>query len=131
MAQNVTLKIFTPEKTALERKVYRVVLPYGNINLTVLEDRAPTSLVLHAGMLQILREDDSVEDIYFIDRGVADIADNVCQISTAHLIRYDKISVDEAKELAQQEPQNAEFYTMILETVEGLADIIGTMVKPL
>ena len=88
MAQNVNLIIYTPEKTALERKVYRVVLPYGNTNLTVLEERAPTSLVLHAGVLQILKEDDSVEAAYFIDSGVADIADNVCKISTAHLLPY-------------------------------------------
>ena len=125
MAQNVTLKIFTPEKTALERKIYRVVLPYGNTNLTILEERAPTSLVLHEGLLQILREDDSVEDVYFIDRGVADIADDVCQISTTHLIHYDKISIDEAKELAQQEPQNSDFYNMIAKEAETLANIIG------
>lgn len=124
MAQNVTLKIFTPEKTALERKVYRVALPYGNTNLTVLEERAPTSLVLHAGLLQILREDDSVEDVYFIDRGVADIADDVCQISTSHFIHYDKINSDEAKELAEKEPQNAEFYNMIANEAETLANII-------
>lgn len=58
MVQNVTLKIFTPEKTVYDKKVYRVVLPYSNTNLTVLEDRAPTSLVLHAGLMQILREED-------------------------------------------------------------------------
>jgi len=125
MAQNVTLTIFTPEKTALDRKVYRVVLPYGRTNLTVLEDRAPTSLVLHSGLLQILREDDSVEDVYFIDSGVADIADNVCKISTAHLIHHDSMSAEEAKELAEQEPQNAEFYNMIVNTAETLAEIIG------
>ncbi|MBR1600167.1 MAG: hypothetical protein IJ677_01160 [Alphaproteobacteria bacterium] len=113
MAQNVNLIIYTPEKTALERKVYRVILPYGNTNLTVLEDRAPTSLVLHAGILQILKENDDIEVSYFIDNGVADIADNVCKISTAHLIPYNKISIDEAKELSEQEPQNAEFYNTI------------------
>lgn len=113
MAQNVNLIIYTPEKTALERKVYRVVLPYGNTNLTVLEERAPTSLVLHAGVLQILKEDDSVEAAYFIDSGVANIADNVCKISTAHLLPYNKINAKEAKELAEQEPQNAEFYNTI------------------
>ena len=125
MAQNVTLKIFTPEKTALERRVYRVVLPYGNTNLTVLEDRAPTSLVLHAGMLQILREDDSVEDIYFIDSGVEDIAENVCQISTSHLIHHNKISVEEARELAGQEPQNAKFYSEIADNLEYIPELLA------
>ena len=123
MAQNVTLKIFTPEKTAYNKKVYRVVLPYGNTNLTVLEDRAPTSLVIHAGLLQILREDDSVAESYFIDSGVADIADNVCQISTAHLIPCGSITADEAKELAEQEPQNAEFYGIIIEALGCMLEV--------
>lgn len=118
MSQNVTLTIFTPEKTALNRKVYRVVLPYGNTNLTILEDRAPTSLVLHAGLLQILREDNSVEKAYFIDKGVADIADNECRISTNHLISCDNISLEEATELASNEPQNTEFYEMIVNALK-------------
>lgn len=125
MSQNVTLTIYTPEKTALDKKVYRVVLPYGNTNLTVIEERAPTSLVLHAGLLQILREDDSVAETYYIDSGVADIADNVCKISTAHLLPLGGISAAEARELSEQEPQNAEFYNMIATEAEVLADIIG------
>ena len=122
MAQNVTLKIFTPEKTALDKKVYRVVLPYGNTNLTVLEERAPTSLVLHAGLLQLLREDDSVAESYFIDSGVADIADDICQISTAHLIPIEGIKVEEARELAEQEPQNVEFYNFIADTLNYMEE---------
>lgn len=118
MAHNVTLRIFTPEKTAFDRKVYRAVLPYGSTNLTVIEDRAPTSLVLHAGILQILREDDSVEEVYFIDSGVADIAENICTISTAHLIPHNKISIEEAEALAQQEPQNTVFYTMVSKALQ-------------
>lgn len=125
MAQNVTLTIFTPKKTALNRKVYRVVLPYGNTNLTILEDRAPTSLVLHAGILQILLDDNSVEEAYFIDKGVADIADNECKISTAHLVPYNNISVEEATELAEQEPQNAEFYETVVKTLNMAKAISG------
>lgn len=122
MAQNVTLKIYTPEKTALDKKVYRVVLPYGNTNLTVLEERAPTSLVLHAGLLQILREDDSIAESYFIDSGVADIADDLCQISTTHLIPIEGIKAEEARELAEQEPQNSEFYGFIADTLDYMQE---------
>lgn len=118
MAQDVSLIIYTPEKTALDRRVYRVVLPYGNTNLTILKNRAPTSLVIHAGVLQILREDDSVESAYFIDKGVADIADNVCKISTAHLIHCKDISPEKAKEAVKQNEQNAAFYQMIENTLK-------------
>lgn len=123
MVQNVTLKIFTPEKTVYDKKVYRVVLPYSNTNLTVLEDRAPTSLVLHAGLMQILREDDSVAESYFIDSGVADIADNICQISTAHLVPFGKISATEARELAEHEPQNIGFYKMIVDYIQAFGEL--------
>lgn len=113
MAENVTLKIWTPERTAMNRKVYRVVLPYGTTNLTVIEDRAPTSLVIHAGVMQILDENEQIKDWYFIDSGVADIADNVCQISTRHLIEHSHITADEALKLKEQEPENANFYETI------------------
>ena len=113
MAENVTLKIWTPERTAMNRKVYRVVLPYSDKNLTVIEDRAPTSLVINAGVMQILDEQDNVKDWYFVDSGVADIADNICQISTRHLIEHSHITAEKALQLKEQEPENAVFYDMI------------------
>ena len=114
MAENVTLKIWTPERTAMNRKVYRVVLPYGQTNLTVIEDRAPTSLVIKAGVMQILDENDNIKDWYFIDSGVADIAGNVCKISTRHLLEHTQIDAAQAAELQAAEPENAEFYGMII-----------------
>ena len=51
---DISLKIFTPERTALNKKVYRVVLPYGKTNLTLIDERAPTSLLLNKCILQIL-----------------------------------------------------------------------------
>lgn len=123
MAKNIKLEIFTPEKTALNKDIYRVVLPYGNTNLTIIEDRAPTSLVLHAGPLQILDETNQVEDLYFIDGGVVDAAQNVCKISVRHIIKRQNISIEQALELKQEEPQNAVFYQMI-------ADYLNAYEKP-
>ena len=122
MAENLTLKIYTPEKTAFNRKVYRVVLPYGTTNLTVIEDRAPTSLVINAGVMQILDESDRVKDWYFIDSGVADIADNICQISTRHLLEHSQITADRALELKEQEPENAVFYDAIHHYLTAFAE---------
>ena len=119
MAENVTLKIWTPERTVMNKKVYRVVLPYGKTNLTVLEDRAPTSLVISAGVLQILDESDRVTAWYFIDNGVADIADNVCKISTRHFMEHSQIDAAKAQELKMQEPENAVFYDMIIHYLEN------------
>ena len=113
MAKNITLKIFVPEKTALEKKVHRVVLPYGNVNLTVIDERAPTSLVLCKGVMQILDENENVENEYFIDGGVVDIAVDVCKISTRKLIKKENITIDEALAKVEQEPHNTEFYQMV------------------
>lgn len=101
----------------MNRKVYRVVLPYGRVNLTVIDDRAPTSLVLHAGKLEILSDDNHVESAYFIDGGVVDIAQNVCTLSTGHLIKTTAITPEQATAYRQNEPQNAAFYAMIEEAL--------------
>ena len=122
MAENVTLKIWTPERTVMNKKVYRVVLPYGTKNLTVIEDRAPTSLVISAGVLQILDEQDNVVSRYFIDNGVADIADNVCKISTRHFLEYSHIDADKAAQLKESEPENAVFYDMIAHYLEAFGN---------
>ena len=113
MADSIRLKIFTPEKTALDKVVNRVVLPYGKINLTIIPERAPTSLVLHAGPLKILDSENQVTDLYFIDGGVADVAQDLCKISVRHIIRRQDINIQQAAELQKEEPQNAAFYKMI------------------
>lgn len=115
MSDNISLKIFTPEKTALNKKVHRVVLPYGKTNLTVIDERAPTSLLLNQGILQILDEENKVVSIYFIDGGVVDIANNVCKISTQHLIAESVITEEKAAVLKECEPQNADYYQMIID----------------
>ena len=119
MAEKITLKIFTPEKEFLTRKVYRVVLPYGNTGLTIIEDRAPTSLVLHDGAMHILNEDDSIADTYFLDDGVVDVAENVCKISARHIIHKSKVNLERARELLNDEPQNASYYEAIINYLEN------------
>ena len=121
MTENITLQIWTPERTAFNQKVYRVVLPTGKTTLTVIEDRAPTSMMIYAGVMQILNPDDSIKDWYFIDKGVADIAQNVCRISTAHLLHHSQITIDKALELKEKEPENAVFYNMIALHLQAFA----------
>lgn len=115
MSEDITLKIFTPERTFMNKKVHRVVLPYGHVNLTIIKDRAPTSLVLKAGKLDILNDNNDVEASYFIDGGVVDVAKDVCTISVRHIVKTTAITAEQAKQKQQEEPQNAEFYAMIAE----------------
>lgn len=119
MVKRIGLKIYTPEKLALDKEVYRVVLPDGRINLTVIEDRAPTSLILEAGVLQILDESELVKEQYFIDAGAVDIAENKCTISTLHFIKTDKIDAKKAEEMSAAEPQSSVFYQMVVKYFEN------------
>ena len=122
MAKTIGLKIYTPEKLAFDKNVYRAVLPDGRLNLTVIEDRAPTSLILEAGVLQILDESDNIVERFFVDTGVVDIAQNECTISTLHLIKTDKISPEKALQLAQNESQAEKFYQMIIKYFENFKE---------
>ena len=119
MAKTIGLKIYTPEKLAFDKNVYRAVLPDGRLNLTVIEDRAPTSLILEAGVLQILDESDNTVERFFIDTGVVDIAENECTISTLHLVKSDKITAEKAHKLIEEEPQTEKFYQMIIKYFEN------------
>ncbi len=119
MVKTIGLKIYTPEKLAFDKKVYRAVLPDGRLNLTVIEDRAPTSLILEAGILQILDESDNVVERFFIDTGVVDIAENECTISTLHFIKVGTISIEKAENMLIEEDQAVDFYQMIISYIKN------------
>ena len=82
MEKHVRLKIFTPDKVYKEQDVRRVVVPGADGDLTVLPERAPTAMVLTNGYVRVLDEHDGITDKYFIRGGIANIADDICAIST-------------------------------------------------
>ena len=92
MEKKVHLKIVLPSKIYKEEDVYRVVIPGESGNLTVLEDRAPSVLTLRSGYITVLGEASSEESNYFIVGGVANIADNVCEVLTEAVVPEEHIS---------------------------------------
>jgi len=80
MAKDILLKIHTPTKMILEEKISKVMLPAYQGKLTVLPDRVPSEILLNDGVLAILDDDFSVQKEFEIGQGVADIADDICQI---------------------------------------------------
>lgn len=92
MEKNVRLKIFLPDKIYTEQDVYRVVIPGRNGDLTVLPERAPTIITLANGYIRVLDEQDNVTDKYFIVGGFANIADDVCIISSEAVVPEEHIS---------------------------------------
>ena len=92
MEKHVRLKIFTPDKVYKEQDVRRVVVPGADGDLTVLPERAPTAMGLTNGYVRVLDEHDGITDKYFIRGGIANIADDICAISTEGVVSEDDIS---------------------------------------
>ena len=92
MEKKVHLKIVLPSKVYKEEDVYRVVIPGEHGDLTVLEERAPSVLTLRSGYIKVLGESSSEENNYFIVGGVANIADNVCEVLTEAVVSEEHIS---------------------------------------
>ena len=82
MSKDILLIIHTPIKKLLEKKVAKVVIPAFAGKLTVLPDRAPSEILLSEGVLAILDENAEVSEEYKIGKGVADIANDTCNIYT-------------------------------------------------
>ena len=89
MENKVHLKIVLPDKVYKEEDVNRVQIPGEYGDLTVLEDRAPSVLTLRSGYIKVLGEQ---ENKYFIVGGVANIADNVCEVLTEAVVQEAHIS---------------------------------------
>lgn len=103
MALDIALKIYIPEKLIIDKKVYRVVLPYKGNTLTVIKGRAPTLLPLEMGAVKILDESNKTVEEYYISGGAADIKEDTCTILTE--AAFEKSSLD----LAQVKALNEEF----------------------
>lgn len=79
------MKIETPEKTYKPQKADKVVLPVMEGNLTIIEGRAPRSQLLTEGALMLLDAQNTVIKKWHIGTGVAEIAQDVCQIAVENI----------------------------------------------
>lgn len=98
----INLKICLPDKVLPQESDDKVVLPIINGTLTVINDRAPTVLLLKPGVVQLLDNNNRIVRRWFINGGVADIANNFCTIATDVAIDLNTLSLSEAEEKAQE-----------------------------
>ncbi len=99
MASDIALKIYIPEKLAVDKSVYRAVLPSAGKTLTVIKGRAPTLMVIDMGVVQILDESDRVVEEYYVSGGAADIKEDTCTVLTEAVIDRKEIDLAKAREL--------------------------------
>lgn len=114
--QTVQLKIVLPHKVLPVQSGAKLVLPAVLGRLTVIPDRAPTTLLLTNGVLEVLNDTNSTKDSYFVKGGVANIAADECVVMTEQVFAVSEITLDvvqakkeehlaELKELNKSFPQ--------------------------
>ena len=94
---SVVLKIMRPVSQFSEVQAEKIIVPAADGDLTVLPDRAPTYLLLRNGQVKALDADSRVVKRFFVQGGVADIAQDVCSISSEVVHAYEEMTLDEAK----------------------------------
>ena len=109
----INLKICLPDKAFDEENNAKVVLPIINGTLTVIDDRAPTMLLLKSGVVQLLDKNNKPVKRWFINGGVADIANNACTVATEEAVELSGISLNDAEEKAKESPFYREVYNYL------------------
>ena len=106
---SVQLQLCTPEQLVTDEKVVKVLLPVPEGTLTVIEDKAPTSLMLTLGLVATMDSNNKIIKRWFISGGFADVANNVCKVAADKVVDLDKVN------LSQLEQNTAEdnFYQSI------------------
>lgn len=117
MEKGIIFRISRPYKVYRTAMVNKVVVPAAKGDLTILQDRAPTLVLLRNGMVQILDKANNPTERYFIKGGVADIARDRCAISTEKVVSYDNIDLNKATEKrdAAIYDDDKEYYQMIID----------------
>ena len=122
MANQVKLSIILPAQTYLEEEVSSVIIPAVRSDIDILPERAPSVFVLDYGLVQVLGSGGQVKARYFIQSGMADVAENRCKVMTTGLVPFDDITPHDAKLKLDSAPNENErlFYQMILDHLRGI-----------
>jgi F-type H+-transporting ATPase subunit epsilon len=102
MTKNIQFKIVIPSKALPAFEVAQVAIPAAKGMMTIIPDRAPTTVLLTTGIVEVLDENGEAVKKYFIQGGVANIAANECVIMTERAFAFDDISEEKLQELREE-----------------------------
>lgn len=113
----VILKLSQPNKLSGEIKADKIVLPAVKGDLTVLPRRAPLSLLLRNGQVKLLDQDNRITCRYFVQGGVADVAEDVCQVTSPRIVLSDEMTREAARQRleAAVTPEDRDYYQMMID----------------
>lgn len=122
MDKEINLTIALPAKVYLEEKVSSVVIPAVRAAVDILPNRAPSVFVLDFGVLEILNGDGSLNKRFFVQSGMAEIANNNCKVLVQGIVPFGEIDVKAAQKQVgtAQNEQERLFYQMILDYQKGI-----------
>lgn len=110
----IKLKINLPNCSLPEENFAKVILPISKGTLTVIEDRAPTMLLLEAGVVALADDENHIHKRWFINGGIADIAENKCTLAVEEAVNLSDVSLADLAEKAKQHV----FYRQIYEYMQ-------------
>ena len=118
---SVVLKITRPGDAFPDIKAAKVVLPAAYGNLTVLEERAPTSLLLRNGVVAALDDNNNVIKRFFVYGGMADVAQDVCNVFAEKVHAYESMTMALAQENMEKSitPEVKDFYQLIIDELKS------------
>ncbi len=100
--QTVQLKIVLPQKMLPVQSCAKIVVPASLGRMTIIPDRAPTTLLLNNGVVEVLTEDNSVKSSYFIKGGVANIAADECVVMTEQALSLNEATLEIVQALKEE-----------------------------
>ena len=121
MGKEVNVSIILPARTYLHDTVASIVIPAVRADVDILPDRAPSVFALDFGLVKLFNQNGTLKDSYFIQPGMAEIANNECKIMTQGVISAKEVSAyDAKKKLAEAESEQMKlFYQMVLDYQRG------------
>lgn len=121
MGKEVNVSIVLPARTYLQDTVASIILPAIRADVDILPDRAPSIFALDFGLVRLFNQNGTLKDSYFIQPGMAEVANNECKIMTQGVISAKEVSAyDAKKKLVEAESEQMKlFYQMVLDYQRG------------
>ena len=106
---NISYKLVQPEKVIKQGTAWGVVLPTGEIDLTVIAGHSPCMVKFGPGIIKIVDDTGKISEQYFAREGIATIAGDVCVAASESVLAKEKVSLQDALEKAKDDP----FFEMV------------------
>ena len=97
--KNIQLKIVLPHKVLPSEEVGQIVIPAEKGMMTIIPDRAPTTVLLKNGIVDVLNAQGVSQKKYFIQSGVANIAADKCMIITEKALNLSELKTEDIQNM--------------------------------